>query len=148
MTTVTSFSTEFAYAGLRFHVQQLEALARKKFTISPNNVVGGQTAAGMTAGASGSGSTGSLAASTGDDFYMNNVPHFPISSPITMPVIVRDATVVPSKWQHGMADELILAFWKMVDFTKSAMNVVESQGKAWTRPSTRCTRPPWGRHRG
>ena len=46
-----------------------------------------------------------------------------------MPVIVRDATVVPSKWQHGMGDELILAFWKMVDFTKSAMNVMESQGE-------------------
>ena len=83
----------------------------------------------MTAGASGSGSTGSLAASTGDDFYMNHAPHFPISWPITMPVIVRDATVVPSKWQHGMGDELILAFWKMVDFTKYAINVMESQGE-------------------
>ena len=57
------------------------------------------------------------------------MPHFPISWPITMPVIVRDATVVPSKWQNGMGDELILAFWKMVDFTKSAMNVMESQGE-------------------
>ncbi len=55
LTTLTSFSTEFSYPGIRFHVQRLEALARKKFTMSPNNVVGGGMAAGMTKGASGGG---------------------------------------------------------------------------------------------
>ena len=93
-------------------------------------------------------STGSLAASSGDDFYMNNVPHFPISSPITMPVIVRDATVVPSKWQHGMGDELILAFWKLVDFTKSAINVMESQGEGMDKAKHAMYKAAWGRHGG
>ena len=123
LTTLTFLSTEFSYAGIRFHVQRLEVLARKKFTISPNNVVGGGLANGPMLWAA------STATGSGDDFYLDNVPHFPISWPITMPVIVRDATVVPSKWQHGMGDELILSFWKMVDFTKSAMNVMESQGE-------------------
>ena len=76
--------------------------------------------AGMTAGAS---------VGSSDEFYNKNVPHFPIAWPMTMPVIVRDATVMPPKWQHGLGDELILAFWKMVDFTKSAVDAMEKQGE-------------------
>ena len=43
LTTITSFSTEFSYPGIRFQHERLEAVARKKFTTSPDNVVGGGT---------------------------------------------------------------------------------------------------------
>ena len=41
VTTLCAMSTEFSLAGIRYHTQRLETFARKKFTISNNNVVGG-----------------------------------------------------------------------------------------------------------
>jgi hypothetical protein len=130
--TACSLSTEFSMSGQRYQSHRLEALARQKFTISLNSVVGGGVAVGPMLSAA-----PTTASSSEDDFYKTNVPHLPTSWPITIPVLVRDPTVMPSKWQHGMGDELILAFWKMVDFTKSVV-----------KGSRRFTRPPWRRHVG
>jgi hypothetical protein len=107
--TLLSISNDFSYPGIKFQSTRLEFVGRKFFTTNrPPALAGSQ---GLM-----SKDQGSMIPIT-DKFYETSDPAFPKSWPGTMPIVVRDLTRPPPKWKLLATDEMVAAFWKIVDFT-------------------------------
>jgi hypothetical protein len=66
-----------------------------------------------------------------DTFWDSNMPEFPRAWPekSTIPIVLTSVTAPPAKgdWQHLCFDELILAFWKIFDFTVQRRNALQAE---------------------
>ena len=119
--TLHQVSNDFSYPGIKFQNNRLETLARKLFSTNKQsgNNIGGLTpnpAGGLTPPA--------------DKFYETSDPSFPLSWPGTLPIIVRDISKPPIRWKLLAADEMVAAYWKMVDFIARAIPHHEARAKA------------------
>ena len=99
---LSSIASTFSLAGIRFQEQRLEAAGRQFWSTMrgasanlPPSIVGADT------------------------FWEEDDLLFPYAWPekLCLPVLVRDPQRMPTAWQFLAMDEVVVSFWKIVDFT-------------------------------
>jgi hypothetical protein len=109
LVTLQNLSNDFSYPGIKFQSTRLEFMGRKFFTTNKPPALAGSQGV-MTK------EPGAMMPIT-DKFFETSDPAFPKSWPGTLPIVVRDLSKLPTKWKLLAADEMVAAFWKLVDFT-------------------------------
>jgi hypothetical protein len=112
---LANLSDDFSYPGIivKFEHTRLESLSRKFFSTHAQ-----QSALAV--------SQGGIRKDIQAMLPFFGDPAFPKSWPGTLPIVVRDLRRPPSKWKLLAADEMVAAFWKMVDFTMQGIQCLSS----------------------
>lgn len=110
---LTSISNTYSVSGLRFQEQRMEAAGRQFWSTNK-----GASAEQPPAGPG----------MPSDGFWDENDPLFPPAWPAkcTLPVVVRDPTIMPTTWQLLAMDETVISFWKIADFAQRRLESMKA----------------------
>ena len=106
---ITAIGNNYSISGIRFQETRMEAAGRQFWSTNKGASAECPPAApGMPS----------------DGFWEENDPLFPAAWPAkcVLPVLIRDPASLPNSWQLLAMDEVVISFWKIVDFTQRRLD--------------------------